>query len=767
MIASRRSRSPLNPLMRLAVFALSAATAIAVLPLVALPAEAASESVTCSASAARTVSMTVGDTLSIGYGSCFAVLLSAGAPPTLTSNSGAMVVPPGTWESPISGNLNYAPDSPGTAVITFKDVSLNNTETLTVTIEASPPSLPVIPPAPNYTIALNPNHGSCDLSALSGAATSWVYLSEAHCSRTGLVFSGWNTDPGGFGTGFSVSQGLQLSGDNTVYAQWRLPVPLGLTVEQVPGEMAMTANWTGLSGSGADPLEWNSPHYTYRVTNVATGQQVAEHGLYLPVSAPGLHFPVDHPGFYDFTLTAIPTPEALGGPDQPYALPSGPLTYRFEVLPIPAVIVGRELFATTTGAVLARLDVQWTNTEGQAHRVRVTKQGDPTVVAFEEVVPAGSMSDAISHLRLGAYDVSVTALGKDPVAQTSKYVTVVLGAAPAQASFTYRQIDAATSGAVLTFAPASGNVAPYTGVEVGLGSQSSSGRCIDGDGSSKSITAWDGKPVRVYGLPSGPICIWARVMNAAGTGKWASVDPTITRLPVDEPAAPKATAVGPVTISVDTAPFPALGTPTEQLVNPRLQIQDGGYLPRAIIEGSRWRDAKSLASANMGANLRFGLLEGLTDHWDELGVVGRRDDGKLSAVRFRVVAEIKPKAEGANSLWLGAPTVVASPASAWRLAWPGDPAEPSVRMPLRRLRSIELAWEFQSEGQELDATGVRVQARAANSNDWTVDELVGPDKTGTTIDAPASGAVEVRLRTEFSPTNVSDWTTVQVPAATS
>ena len=161
--------------MRLAVFALSAATAMAVLPLVALPAEAASESVTCSApSAARTVSMTVGDTLSIGYGSCFAVLLSAGAPPTLTSNSGAMVVPPGIWESPISGNLNYAPDSPGTAVITFKDVTLNNTETLTVTIEASRA-------APNYTIALNPNHGSCDLSALSGAATSWVYLSGAHC----------------------------------------------------------------------------------------------------------------------------------------------------------------------------------------------------------------------------------------------------------------------------------------------------------------------------------------------------------------------------------------------------------------------------------------------------------------------------------------------------------------------------------------------------------------------------------------------------------
>ena len=576
------------------------------------------------------------------------------------------------------------------------------------------------------------------------------------------MFSGWNTDPGGFGTGFSVSQGLQLSGDNTVYAQWRLPVPLGLTVEQVPGEMAMTANWAGLSGSGADPLEWNSPHYTYRVTDVATGQQVGGHALNLPVSAPGLHFPVDHPGFYDFTLTAIPTPEALGGPDQPYALPSAPLTYRFEVLPIPAVIVGRELFATTTGAVLARLDVQWTNTEGQAHRVRVTKQGDPTVVAFEEVVPAGSMSDAISHLRLGAYDVSVTALGKDPAAQTSKYVTVVLGAAPAQASFTYRQIGAATSGAVLYFAQASGNVAPYTGVEVGLGSQSSSGRCIDGDGSSKSITAWDGKPVRVYGLPSGPICIWARVMNAAGTGKWASVAPTITRLPVDEPAAPIATAVGPVTISVDTARFDSV-TPTEQLVNPRVQIQDGGYLPRAHIEGSAWRDATSLASANMGANLRFGLEQGLTATWPQLGVAGRREDGKLGAVRFRVVADIKPKAEGANSLWLGAPTVVASPASDWRLAWPGDPNEPSVQLPLRGLRSIELAWKFQDEGEELDATGVRVQARAAGSNDWTVDELVGPDKTGTTIDAPVHGAVEVRLRTEFSTKNVSPWRTFNLP----
>lgn len=727
------------------------------------PARAASASVDCSANSSSTASVEVGQTLTIAYGNCFSVLLSAGAPPTLTNASGTMTVPPdgATWESPLSGTVDYAPNATGVAVITFKDVSTNVTSVLTVTVEAS--TAP--PPLPRYTVGLNANGGACSQAALSGLSTSWVYLGDVTCTRGSLVLSGWNTKDDGSGSAFSRSQGLQLSGDNILYAQWRLPVPQGLVVEQAPGSLALTAQWAGLGGPGVGTFNALSPSYAYSITNVATGAKVVDNlTIFLPLNAPGLIRSVD-PGVYDFTLTALQTPAFLGGSPLDHVLWSSPVTYRTEILAIPTLNPpGKSLFRSARGETLANVSLKWAGTDGQPHRVTMTKAGEPSSVVFEEDVPAGRMTDLITHVPLGDYAVSVTALGRNPAVQTTGPVRLMVGSAPGRPSFTVRPIDdAVTPGAVLTFAKPAGPVAPYTGVEVSQGKHRTDGTCAARDEKSASVSAWDGKPVTVYGLTPGDACIWARVTNGAGTGEWASVFTSVTPAAVSVPSDPVALVVAPFVTDVTTSAFPALGSTTEVLANPRVQMQQGDYQGSVSVgDPTAWRDIHDLSSSKDSYHLTFGASGSeLTATWSGLGVSLTR----MNAVRFRVVAEGRPKVEGPNSIWLGKPTLVASQGSAWRLALAGTPNEPEIYKANRLSDLVNVEWYSLGYGQAINATGVRMQARAAGAGTWgDIEELVRPTREFVTFSPPTDGAIDVRVRTEFSPHNVSDWVVVRIPA---
>lgn len=92
-------------------------------------------------------------------------------------------------------------------------------------------SAPPAPPAPagggsgsvpaTITISFSSNGGSGSVPALAGQATTWVTApSGAALSRPGYVFTGWNTAPDGSGLSVAVGSAIELTGDNTLFAQW-------------------------------------------------------------------------------------------------------------------------------------------------------------------------------------------------------------------------------------------------------------------------------------------------------------------------------------------------------------------------------------------------------------------------------------------------------------------------------------------------------------------------------------------------------------------
>lgn len=71
------------------------------------------------------------------------------------------------------------------------------------------------------TIGLDSNGGQGSVPALSGDAGTWVSApGSGGLSRLGYVFAGWNTASNGSGMSFAAGAALQLTGDNTLFAQW-------------------------------------------------------------------------------------------------------------------------------------------------------------------------------------------------------------------------------------------------------------------------------------------------------------------------------------------------------------------------------------------------------------------------------------------------------------------------------------------------------------------------------------------------------------------
>ena len=95
---------------------------------------------------------------------------------------------------------------------------------MSATIDEPPP-----PPAPLWTLSFQANGGSCTPSQVQAYDTAWVATPGAGaCTRDGYRFIGWNTSPTGGGIGFTPGAQTQMSGDNTLYAQWEstaVPAP--------------------------------------------------------------------------------------------------------------------------------------------------------------------------------------------------------------------------------------------------------------------------------------------------------------------------------------------------------------------------------------------------------------------------------------------------------------------------------------------------------------------------------------------------------------
>lgn len=82
-------------------------------------------------------------------------------------------------------------------------------------------ALNAVPDVPQFTNWFNANGGTCSDTATTVSTGTWIYTPGASsCSRPGYEFKGWNTKPSGDGLGFVPGGPTQVTGDNTLYAQW-------------------------------------------------------------------------------------------------------------------------------------------------------------------------------------------------------------------------------------------------------------------------------------------------------------------------------------------------------------------------------------------------------------------------------------------------------------------------------------------------------------------------------------------------------------------
>lgn len=122
---------------------------------------------------------------------------------------------------------------------------------------------PPPPPPSQYTLTYAPNGGTCTASGVTDVDGTWVTLpGTSACTRTGYTFTGWNTQANGGGIGFNPGGSTQLTGDNTLYAQWRLdstpsptpsptPAPTSSPNSEPSPSPAPDTSPSGTPGSGA------------------------------------------------------------------------------------------------------------------------------------------------------------------------------------------------------------------------------------------------------------------------------------------------------------------------------------------------------------------------------------------------------------------------------------------------------------------------------------------------------------------------------------
>ena len=72
-----------------------------------------------------------------------------------------------------------------------------------------------------YTVTYAPNGGSGSTRAYSATANAYHIIPSQGFTRTGYVFSGWNTRADGYGASYQNGSYIYVTGNITLYAQWK------------------------------------------------------------------------------------------------------------------------------------------------------------------------------------------------------------------------------------------------------------------------------------------------------------------------------------------------------------------------------------------------------------------------------------------------------------------------------------------------------------------------------------------------------------------
>ncbi len=137
------------------------------------------------------------------------------------------------------------------------------------------------PSAPVVTINIDGNGGRCTTPAVTGVQGTWTTAPASRdCTRAGFTFTGFNTAANGSGIAIAPGGNLNLTTDNTLYAQYSQPrlANAPSNVVATPGLKKVTVTWKAPSDPGTGPINGYlvkaSPGTSSCVTNLASANML-------------------------------------------------------------------------------------------------------------------------------------------------------------------------------------------------------------------------------------------------------------------------------------------------------------------------------------------------------------------------------------------------------------------------------------------------------------------------------------------------------------
>ena len=166
-------------------------------------------------------------------------------------------------------------------------------------------------PAGTFTVAYNANSGSgtmVDSASPYQSGATVTTLSNAFTAPSGKTFNGWNTQPDGSGTHYSVGQTFVINSDVTLYAQW--------TDSNIPaGTFTVAYNANGGSGTMVDSASpYQSGATVITLSNAFTAPSGKTfNGWNTRPDGSGTHYSAGQPLVINNSLILYAQWRALGG----------------------------------------------------------------------------------------------------------------------------------------------------------------------------------------------------------------------------------------------------------------------------------------------------------------------------------------------------------------------------------------------------------------------------------------------------------------------
>ncbi len=183
--------------------------------------------------------------------------LSASVSPSTATNRTVTWTSSAPGVATVSSTGRVRAVSPGTATITATTENGGKIARCYVTVASAA-----------CTVSFNANGGNGSMADLSGNINTNVRLTTNTFTRSGYDFAGWNTKANGNGTSYADGASVTLTGDLTLYAQWRTALSIRYASKTVNVGDTFQFNATG----GSAGYTWRTGNTS--IATVSTGGKV-------------------------------------------------------------------------------------------------------------------------------------------------------------------------------------------------------------------------------------------------------------------------------------------------------------------------------------------------------------------------------------------------------------------------------------------------------------------------------------------------------------